>query len=133
MANDKTWVPSDIYGEIFLDSKKYPDATGRINDHPIINDNNAGYGSPDQKINIEEAIGKVYKILDAGTALSAALYMNIQQFAPALETGHALQLCQDTMKAMQKQIDELNKKVDRLTSVPTTSGGQGDGSEEKMA
>jgi intracellular sulfur oxidation DsrE/DsrF family protein len=76
-------------------------------------------------------MGKTYKVLSAGTALSVALYMNIQQFAAALDTGHALQACQDSMKEMQTQIDELTKKVDRLTASPTISGGQGDGSEKE--
>ncbi|MDD4356021.1 MAG: helix-turn-helix domain-containing protein [Smithellaceae bacterium] len=84
----------------------------------------------DQKINIEEAMGKTYKVLNAGTALSVALYMNIQQFAAALDTGQALKICQDQMKAMQEQIDTLNAKVDRL-SAPSTTERQGDGSEKK--
>ncbi|MEN6316619.1 MAG: helix-turn-helix transcriptional regulator [Clostridiaceae bacterium] len=86
--------------------------------------------SYDQKINIEEAIGKTYKVLSAGTALSVALYMNIQQFAAAQDTGQILQQCQDQMKVMQAQIDDLNTKVDRLTT-PSTAERQDDGSEEK--
>lgn len=85
----------------------------------------------DHKINIEEAIGKAYTVLSAGTALSVALYMNIQQFATALNTGHALQFCQDQMKDMQAQIDVLKQQVDRLTAAPITAEGQGDGSAKK--
>jgi hypothetical protein len=53
--------------------------------------------------------------------------MNIQQFAIALETGQALQLCQEQAKDFQAQIDELNKKVDRLTASPSITDGQGEG------
>lgn len=87
--------------------------------------------SADQKINIDEAMGKAYKVLNAGTALSVALYMNIQQFAAALDTGIALQSCQDQIKLMQEQIDALNKKVDRLSAAPVTTEGPGDGSVKK--
>jgi hypothetical protein len=83
----------------------------------------------DQKINIEEAMGKAYKVLTAGTALSVALFMNIQQFAIAQETGKELQECKELVKGMQSQIDELNTKVDRLSSHPTSTEGQGDASE----
>ena len=85
----------------------------------------------DQKINIEEAMGKAYKVLNAGTALSVALYMNIQQFAAALDTGQELKECKDLMKSMQQQIDALNHKVDRLTAAPCGAEGQGDGSAKK--
>ncbi len=84
----------------------------------------------DQKINIEEAMGKAYKVLNSGTALSVALYMNIQQFAAALDTGQELKACQEQIKSMQEQIDDLNKKVDRLIA-PSTAERQGDGSEKK--
>jgi len=83
--------------------------------------------SYDQKINIDEAIGKTIRVLSAGTALSVALYMNIQQFAAALDTGQELKECKDLIKAMQSQIDDLSAKVDRL-SAPSTAERQGDGS-----
>jgi hypothetical protein len=90
--------------------------------------------SSNQKLNIEEAMGKTYKVLTAGTSLSVALYMNIQQFALALDTGQALQICMEQAKDFQKQIDELKSKVDRLSAAPSSSEGQGDGSEsEKVA
>jgi transcriptional regulator with XRE-family HTH domain len=88
----------------------------------------------DQKINIEEAMGKTYKVLSAGTALSVALYMNIQQFAAALDTGQELRECKETMVSLQSQIDDLRQQVDRLSAVPGTTEGQGDASEsEKVA
>ena len=86
-----------------------------VNDHmPIYTPANSdALFNSDQKINIEEAMGKAYKVLNAGTALSVALYMNIQQFAAALDTGQELKECKDLMKSMQQQIDALNHKVDR--------------------
>ena len=92
----------------------------------------AAYGPDAQKINIEEAIGKAYRILSAGNALSVALYMNIQQFAAALDTGHELKVFQDQMKGLQLQIDTLREQVNRLTAAPSIAEGQGDGSEEKV-
>lgn len=87
--------------------------------------------SSDQKINIDEAIGKTIRVLSAGTALSVALYMNIQQFAAALDTSQELKECKELIKAMQAQIDDLSAKVDRLTA-PSTAGRQADGSEKEV-
>ncbi|MEN6620033.1 MAG: hypothetical protein ABFD50_00570 [Smithella sp.] len=88
--------------------------------------------SSDQKINIEEAMGKTYKVLTAGTALSVALFMNIQQFAAALDTGEALKLCQDQMKAMQEQINTLNARIDGLTAPSIAERQVGAGSEKEV-
>jgi uncharacterized protein YjlB len=87
--------------------------------------------SSNRKINIDDAQGKAYRVLSAGTALSVALYMNIQQFAAALDTSHELKVCQDQMKDMQEQINTLNQKMDRLTAVPTTVADPIAGLEEK--
>jgi len=57
--------------------------------------------------------------------------MNIQQFAAALDTGHALSLCQDQMKEMQSQIDALNRKMDGLTAVPTSTADPAAGSDKE--
>jgi len=87
-----------------------------------------------QKINIEEAMGKAYKVLNAGTALSVALYMNIQQFAAAQETGIELQECKNLLKGMQDQIDDLKRQMERLSARPSSSEGQGGASgSEKVA
>lgn len=104
-----------------------------------VNGTVAGYGNSDamfasnQTVNIDEAMGKAYKVLNAGSSLSVALYMNIQQFALALDTGQALQLCQDEMKKLQEQINELNIKIDKLSAHPAISEGQGAGSELEKA
>lgn len=84
--------------------------------------------SSDQKINIDEAIGKAYKVLTAGTALSVALYMNIQQFAAALDTGRDLTACQEQIVNLQDQINNLKLQVDRLSAAPSGAERQGDGS-----
>ena len=99
----------------------------------IIKDTESPYepSSADQKLNIEEAIGKAYIILNAGTALSVALYLNIQQFSAAMDAAKELKVCQDQIKDMQKQMDSLNRKVDSLTAVPTSADSPAAGSEEK--
>ncbi len=74
------------------------------------------YDSTAQKLNIEEAIGKAYKVLNAETSLSFALYMNIRQFAIALETSQALRLCQEQIRDLQKQISDLKQQVDHLST-----------------
>lgn len=85
----------------------------------------------DQKINIEEAMGKAYKVLKSGTALSVALFMNIQQFAAALDTGQELKACQEQIKNLQDQIDDLKRQVDRLSAAPPGAERQGGGSADQ--
>lgn len=108
----------------------YPD---RPEEPVMVRDTMASYDPAlaRQKINIDEAQWKVYKILSAGTALSVALYMNIQQFAAALDTGQELKVCQDQMRDMQSQINELKGKVDRLTAVPTITADPATGSDKE--
>jgi hypothetical protein len=130
-------------GEPFpMAREKYPDVCGQLPAEPlIVCEAPAGYRpsvseadaifSSKQKINIEEAMGKTYKVLSAGTALSVALYMNIQQFAAALDTGEALKLCQDQMKDMQEQINSLNARIDGLTAPSTAERLAGAGSEKE--
>jgi transcriptional regulator with XRE-family HTH domain len=91
------------------------------------------YGNAAQKINIDDAQGKAYRVLSAGNALSVALYMNIQQFAAALDTGKELKICQDQITDLQSQIDELRGQVDRLTAIPSITADPAAGSEEKVA
>lgn len=83
-----------------------------------------------QKINIEEAMGKTYKVLNAGTALSVALYMNIQQFAAALETGEELNKCKDEIADLRKDMIVLKRQVDSLTA-PSIPERPDDGSEKE--
>lgn len=118
-------------GEPFPGARiKYPEVCVPVESSDVY-ETIPAYGGVAQKINIDEAQGKAYRVLSAGTALSVALYMNIQQFAAALDTGQELKVCQDQMKDMQGQINELNNKVDRLTAVPTTVADPIAGSEEK--
>jgi transcriptional regulator with XRE-family HTH domain len=97
--------------------KKYEEICGPVEPGMICEDMDS-YDLTAQKINIEEAIGKTYKILNAGTSLSFALYMNIQQFATALETDQVLKVCQEQISDLQKQINELKQEVDDLTTHP---------------
>ncbi|KQC10756.1 MAG: hypothetical protein APR62_11275 [Smithella sp. SDB] len=95
--------------------KKYEEICGPV-EHGVVCENMGSYDSTAQKINIEEAIGKAYKVLNAETSLSFALYMNIQQLAIALETSQTLKLCQDQIKDLQKRISELEQQVDHLST-----------------
>lgn len=118
-------------------SKQYPGVCGPpglnmgVLDPPQLHKSSDAMFSSDQKINIEEAMGKAYKVLGAGTALSVALFMNIQQFAAALDTGEALKSCQDQMKTMQEQINALNARIDGLTAPSTAERQAGTGSEKE--
>jgi transcriptional regulator with XRE-family HTH domain len=110
-----------------VDSEKYSGAP----ESSVVRDTMAGYGPDGLKINLDDAQGKAYRVLLAGNALSVALYMNIQQFAAALDTGQELKVCQDQMRDMQSQINELKGKVDRLTAVPTTAEDPAAGSDKE--
>ncbi len=69
-----------------------------------------------EKINIDEAIGKTYKILRSGTPYAVALYLNISLFSSALDTGAALKICQDEIKELKTQVNKLQEQVDRLAA-----------------
>ena len=84
----------------------------------------------DEWINIKEAMGKAYKVLLSNTPYAVALYLNIQQFSNALDTGTALKICLDEIQELKNRVDELKKQVDRLTAVPTTAAASEDSSEE---
>ena len=100
--------------------KKYPEVCCPAGSAPSVHESAPPYGAlvSEQKINIDEAQGKVYRVLSSGTALAAALYLNIQQFAAALDTGHELKVCQDQISGLQAQIDELKRQMERLAAVP---------------
>jgi len=72
------------------------------------------------KINIDDALGKVHRILLANNALSITLYINIQMFAIALDNVQELRRCQDGIKNMQEQINELKQRIDCITDVSPT-------------
>ena len=120
---DEVWFLKG-QGEPFPDAHiKYPEVCGPQGSVFEVRESVHPYGAfvADQKINIEEAIGKAYKILSSGTAAAATLYLNIQQFASALDTGQELKICKDQLTDMQAQINELRGQVDRLTAVPATA------------
>lgn len=122
------WITSGK-GEPFTGAyEKFPEVCGPAGSVSVVRKSVPPYGAlvPEQKINIDEAQGKVYRVLSSGTALAAALYLNIQQFAAALDTGHELKVCQDQISGLQTQIDELRGQVDRLTAVPAGAAETGD-------
>jgi transcriptional regulator with XRE-family HTH domain len=134
--SSKKWL-IDGEGEPFPGARpEYPEIPEIIKP-PCVNEHNHEYKSTDalfspyQKINIDEAIGKTIRVLSAGTALSVALYMNIQQFAAALDASQELKECKELINGLQSQIDDLKRQVDRL-SAPSTAGRQDDGSEKEV-
>lgn len=105
-------------GEPFRGARiKYEEICGPV-EQGMVCETMGSYDSATQKINIEEAIGKAYKVLNADTPLSFVLYVNIQQFATVLETDQALKLCRQQIGDLQKEISELKKQVNRLTTNP---------------
>jgi hypothetical protein len=72
------------------------------------------------KIKIDDALGKVHRILLANNELSITLYMNIQMFATALNNVQELKRCQDGIKNMQEQINKLKQRIDCLIDVSPT-------------
>lgn len=112
----------------------YKDVCGPEEALGSVHEMTAGYGvaaAAAQKINLDEAWGKVHRILSAGTALSVALYLNIQQFAAALDTGQELKICQEQIGGLQAQINDLRGQVDRLTASPITTTEPIAGSDKK--
>ena len=85
-----------------------------------------------QKINIDDAMGKTYKVLSSGTPYAVALHLNIQQFSGALDATQELKVCQDSIADLQAQVDTLRRQVDSLTAPPASSDQQV-GSLEKKA
>ncbi len=77
-----------------------------------------------QKINIDEAWGKTYKILKSETPYAVALYLNIQQFSSALDATTELKICQDRITNLETQVSDLRRQMDRLTAPSTTADQQ---------
>jgi DNA-binding Xre family transcriptional regulator len=77
-------------------------------------------GASSTSINVDEAMGKTYKVLTSGTPYAVALYLNIQQFSSSLDTAHELSQCKERLEDLQDQVDELRRQVDRLSAVPDT-------------
>lgn len=84
----------------------------------------------DQKLNIDDAMGKAYKILSSDTPYAVALYLNIMQFASALDVGREMEKCIDELKELKSQVNKLRQQVDRLSAVPTTADQPEDSSQK---
>lgn len=89
-------------------------------------------------LNIDEAMGKTYKVLSSNTPYAVALYLNIQQFASSLDMAQEMKVCKERLETMndeignlRSQVGELRQQVDRLTAVPDTAAASDDSLEKK--
>jgi hypothetical protein len=97
----------------------------------IINgtEKNANYETEDD---LKDVVSDVIKIMQSGNAgIIKALVKNVQEFSLAVDTARELTTCLESIEGMQKQIDDLNKKVDKLTAHPDGVEHQDAGSEKK--
>jgi transcriptional regulator with XRE-family HTH domain len=93
----------------------------------IINEPMPHYGT-DKKT--KDIIKNVIKIMQSGNAgIINALVKNVHEFSLAVDTASELKSCLDNIEALQKQIDILNEKVDRLSAHPDGTVRSGDSSE----
>jgi hypothetical protein len=93
--------------------------------------------SDPKNFNLDEAMGRVYKVLSSNTPYALALYLNIQQFASSLDSIKELNECKERLETMQQevdalraQVDVLRRQVDRLSAVPDTAAVSDDSSEK---
>lgn len=78
----------------------------------------------------KDIIKDVIKIMQSGNAgIVNALVKNVQEFSRAVDTAAELKSCLENIEALQKQIDVLNEKVDRLSARPDGAVQSGDSSE----
>ncbi len=109
-------------GEPFPGARqRYPEACGMEMPPIYDKDNMPTPAAETYKINIEEAMGKTYKVLSSGTAYAVALYMNVQSFSSAVDAAKELHTCQDRITNLESQVNALSRQVDRLSSSPTTA------------
>lgn len=111
-------------GEPFPGARaKYPEVCGP--EHlPTVNNTDVlalPHAENPPQINIDEAMGKAYKVLQSGTPYAVALYLNIQQFAGALDATKELTTCQIRIDGLEQQVGELRRQVDRLTAPPSSA------------
>lgn len=113
-------------GEPFPGARmRYPDVCGP-EPAPLYNkDTIAELPAGDaQKLNVDEAMGKTYKVLSSGSPYAVALYLNVQQFSNAVDAAQELRACHDLITGLQSQMDDLRRQVNRLTAPPTTAEQQ---------
>lgn len=113
-------------GEPFPGARvKYRDVCGPETATLYNNDTAAHLPAGDaHKINIEEAIGKTYKVLSSGTPYAVALYLNVQQFSSAVDATQELHACQYRITNLETQVNDLRNQVNRLSASPTTAEQQ---------
>lgn len=104
---------------------------------PLYNNNDTAAHLPvddAQKINIDEAWGKTYKVLKSGTPYAVALYLNIQQFSSAVDSSLEIHACKEELVDLKAQMADMKRQLNRLTAVPDTATAQEDSLEsEKKA
>lgn len=122
-------------GEPFPGARaKYPEVCGpEPADGPVyIKEGHAAWTADGpQKINIDEAWGKTYKVLKSGTPYAVALYLNIQQFSGALDATKELHACQDRITNLETQVNNLRRQMNALTAPPTGADQQADSLEKE--
>jgi transcriptional regulator with XRE-family HTH domain len=122
----EAWFLSGV-GEPFPGAyAKYPEVCGSAGSAPGVREPVPPYGAlvAEQKINIEEAIGKAYKILSSGMPAAAVLYLNIQQIAADLA-------CWNEIEELKAQVAALRGQVDRPSASPITTTEPADGSDKE--
>ncbi|MGD0020788.1 MAG: hypothetical protein ABSC54_00650 [Smithellaceae bacterium] len=113
---NEAWFLSGV-GEPFPGAfKDHPEICGPAGSAPAVHEPSPPYGAliTEQKINIEEAVGKAYKILSSGTPAAAVLYLNIQQIAADLA-------CRAEIEELKAQVAELKGWVKRLSPNPSSA------------
>ena len=70
---------------------------------------------------VQAVINDVTDIMFSGQhGIISALVSNVREFKRAVDADSELKECKMLISGMQEQMDELNRKVDRFTSSPTT-------------
>lgn len=118
----------NICGQMTENEKKYAMIKEKVNSE--IKEAQDFYSNCKQ-MNVEDALGKTFEVLKEGSDLSVALYMNIQQFAAALETGEELKKCRNEIATLREEVQKLKQEVNRFTA-PSTAGRPDDGSEKEV-
>jgi len=73
---------------------------------------------------VASVISDVSAIMYSGeTEIADALKKNVREFKLAVETKKRLHVCEDELKVVHKEINELKVQVARLTAPPTSAEG----------
>ena len=67
------------------------------------------------EIRISEALTMTARVLESGTPYAIALYLNIQQFAGAIDALKEIKVCQESIADLQAQMDALRREINKST------------------